>query len=92
MRGISKFGLLLLLIIALLGAGKIYRDFAALKAYEERIESLRKEIARLEEKKRKLQLELRWLKESPEAMEYYIKERLRMKKKGEKVIVILEPR
>ncbi len=92
MKGLSKLALLFLLLIALLGAGKIYRDFAALKAYEEKIEELKKEIARLEERKRNLQLELRWLKESPEAMEYYIKERLRRKKKGEKVIVILESR
>ncbi len=92
MKGLSKLALLFLILIALLGAGKIYRDFAALKAYEERIEELKKEIASLEQKKRNLQLELRWLKESPEAMEYYIKERLRMKKKGEKVIVILESR
>ncbi len=65
-----------------------YKGISRLRSLEKAIKEKEKEIYVLKKKKQALQQEIKWLKEKPEALEYYIKQRLFMKKKGEKVVVI----
>lgn len=65
-----------------------YKGISRLHSLEKAIKEKEREIQLLKKKKQVLQQEIKWLQEKPEALEYYIKQRLFMKKKGEKVVVI----
>lgn len=55
-----------------------------------KIKDIKREISLLEKKRDKLKLEVSWLETHREALEPFAKEKLFVKRKGERVFVIIE--